>query len=233
MRTQARPPGGPGGGPRARGFNPAQVTPYLWGRRQQEGQADGARVRRSGAGGTTLSDPRTALVAIGALDEDEIDLADAAFQLARVDTPPGSWAPARAHLSDIAREAARLEAGPDDLLGQAEALAILLAERFGYQGDRETYEDRANANLIRVIERRQGLPVALGILWLHAARAAGWIGHGLDMPGHFLIALGSPERRLAIDPFAGGGPVDDEALRRLIRQAAGAQAEPLRTPSRP
>jgi regulator of sirC expression with transglutaminase-like and TPR domain len=166
-------------------------------------------------------------VAIGRLDEDEIDLADAAFQLARVDTPPESWAAARAHLSDVAREAARLEVDADDLLGQAEALAILLAEKYGYRGDRETYEDRANANLIRVIERRQGLPVTLGILWLHAARAAGWVGHGLDMPGHFLIALGPRERRLAIDPFAGGGPVDDDGLRRLIRQVAGEDAEPL------
>ena len=104
---------------------------------------------------------------------------------------------------------------------------MLLAERHFYRGDRETYDDRANANLIRVIERRRGLPVTLGILWLHAARAAGWQGHGLDMPGHFLIALGSPKRRLALDPFAGGGPLDDDDIRRLIRQVAGADAEPM------
>lgn len=179
-----------------------------------------------------LSGPRAALDAIGKLDDDEIDLADAALQLARIDAAPAEWPAARAHLTQLAREAAALDIGHEDLLGQAEALAILLVERHGYLGDRETYDDRANANLIRVIERRRGLPVALGILWLHAARAAGWSGHGLDMPGHFLIALhsgapGRPQRRLALDPFAGGSPVDDDDLRRLIRQAAGPDAEPM------
>ena len=137
------------------------------------------------------------------------------------------WDAARAHLSELARDATGLDVDPDDLLAQAEALAILLAERHGYRGDRDTYEDRANANLIRVIERRRGLPVSLGILWLHAARAAGWAGHGLDMPGHFLVALGAPQRRLALDPFAGGGPLDDDDLRRLIRSVAGPDAEPM------
>ncbi len=68
-------------------------------------------------------------------------------------------------------------------------LARLLAGRCGYHGDELTYDDFANANLIRVIERRQGMPVALGVIWLHACRAVGWTAHGVDFPGHFLIAL--------------------------------------------
>lgn len=173
-----------------------------------------------------LSTPRDALDAIGRLADDEIDLADAAFQLGCLEAPPESWQAARDHLTVLAREAAALDVARDDLLGQAEALAILLAERHGYRGDRDTYNDRANANLIRVIERRRGLPVALGILWLHAARAAGWVGHGLDMPTHFLIALGTARRRLAVDPFAGGTPLDDDDLRRLLRRIVGRDTEP-------
>ena len=48
---------------------------------------------------------------------------------------------------------------------------------FRYRGDEETYDDLDNANLMRVIERRKGLPVALGILYLYAARSQGslWI----------------------------------------------------------
>ena len=44
-------------------------------------------------------------------------------------------------------------------------------------------------NLIQVIERRRGIPVTLGILWLHCTRVIGWPAHGLDFPGHFLLAL--------------------------------------------
>jgi len=54
------------------------------------------------------------------------------------------------------------------------ALTQVMAEEHGYGGDRQHYDDLQNANLIRVIDRRRGLPVALGILYLHAARAQGW-----------------------------------------------------------
>src|SRR5450755_1782053 len=107
-------------------------------------------------GGTMppMIDPRTALDAIGELPDTEIDLADAALQLARVDAPGADWGAARTHLSDLARAAVRLsiDVGADDLAAQATALAGLLAGRFGYQGDAETYDDLANANLIRVVE---------------------------------------------------------------------------------
>ena len=55
----------------------------------------------------------------------------------------------------------------------AKLLAGLLAGRFGYDGDRLSYDDPQNADLMAVIDRRRGLPVALGILYLHAARAGG------------------------------------------------------------
>jgi regulator of sirC expression with transglutaminase-like and TPR domain len=102
--------------------------------------------------------------------------------------------------------------------------------RYGYLGDTEHYDDLDNANLIRVIERRRGLPVALGILWLHAARAAGWPARGINFPGHFLFALegDSPDGRMLIvlDVFRGGVTLDRTDLRRMLRQVHGQAAEP-------
>jgi regulator of sirC expression with transglutaminase-like and TPR domain len=174
-----------------------------------------------------MTDPRTALVAIGELPDSEIDVADAALQLARVDAPDADWRAARAHLSELARTAVRLagEIAEDDLAGQAAALAGLLAERHGYGGDGETYDDLANANLIRVIERRRGLPVTLGILWLHAARAAGWGAHGIDFPGHFLVGLEGARTQMVLDVFDGGQPLDARDLRTLIKRVEGPKAE--------
>ena len=122
-----------------------------------------------------MSDPRAALEAIGVLPDVEIDIGDAALQLARVDAPDADWQAARAHLSELARDAVELAdtIGTNDLSVRAEALAGLIAGRYAYAGDAETYDDLANANLISVIRRRKGLPVALGIIWLHTARAAG------------------------------------------------------------
>ncbi|MBU6498542.1 MAG: transglutaminase family protein [Rhodospirillales bacterium] len=174
-----------------------------------------------------MTDPRPALEAIGQLPDNEIDIADAALQLARVDAPEADWQAARGELSALARDAVMLarRVPADDLTAQATALGGLIATRHGYRGDSETYDDPANANLIRVIERRQGLPVALGILWLHAARAAGWTAHGIDFPGHFLVALCGRGAQAAIDVFAGGVALDARELRVLIKRVEGERAE--------
>lgn len=171
--------------------------------------------------------PRAALEAIGQIPEPEIDLAGAALQLARVDRPEDDWQAGQAHLSDLARDAASLAADRPgaDPASCAGMLAGLIHGRYQYRGDTETYDDPANANLIQVVARRRGLPVALGILWLHCARAAGWDAHGVDFPGHFLVALPQPGHPLVLDVFAGGAPMDARALRGLLRRMEGQKAE--------
>jgi len=174
-----------------------------------------------------MPDARTALDAIGELPDSEIDLADAALQLARIDAPNANWLGVSAHLTELARASVRMAAdiAPDDLPSQAAALAGLLAERCGYRGDTETYDDMANANMIRVIERKRGLPVALGILWLHAARSAGWEAHGVDFPGHFLVGLEGAGTQMVLDPFHGGEALDSRDLRKLLKRVEGPKAE--------
>ena len=174
-----------------------------------------------------MIEARTALEAIGLLPDTEIDIGDAALQLARVDAPDADWQATRAHLSRLARDAVALAntIGTDDVTMRAEALAGLIAGRHGYAGDAENYDDLANANLIRVIERRKGLPVALGIIWLHTARAAGWNAHGVDFPAHFLIALQGRTVQAVLDVFAGGMPLDARDLRDLLKRVEGSKAE--------
>ncbi len=172
-------------------------------------------------------DPRAALDAIGFLPDTEIDIAEAALQLARVDFPRGDWQAAREELSAIAREAVAMtrRITSTELPARGEALAGLLAVHHGYRGDSETYDDLANANLIQVIERRKGIPVALGVLWLHAARAAGWGAHGVNFPMHFLIALEGKGTKLVVDVFAGGEALDARELRALLKRVEGDRAE--------
>ncbi|MGE0418997.1 MAG: transglutaminase family protein, partial [Acetobacteraceae bacterium] len=148
-----------------------------------------------------MRDTRLALEAIGRLPDAEIDIADAALQLARIDRPTADWASASAHLSDLARQAvATATVLPDGSpVSRARALSDLLVDRFGYRGDVETYDDLANANIISVIERRRGLPVALGVIWLHAAHAAGWTAYGIDFPAHFLIGLAHEGSQVVLD----------------------------------
>lgn len=106
-----------------------------------------------------------------------------------------------------------------------EALAEVIAQSYAYRGDGESYDDLQNADLVRVIERRKGLPVALAILYLHVARAQGWEAEGLAFPGHFLIRVGLDGARHVIDPFHDGMVRDAPDLRGLLRQVVGREVE--------
>lgn len=164
------------------------------------------------------------LAAVGAARDHAIDLAGTALLLAALDHPGTPLQPYHDHLDRLAAETGAL-AGPDpDLATRIDALAAVF-EREGYCGDVATYDDPENADLIRVIDRRRGLPVALAILWLHAARANGWAATGLAFPGHFLIRLETDRGRAIVDPFHGGKVREAGELRELLKQVAGLDAE--------
>jgi regulator of sirC expression with transglutaminase-like and TPR domain len=107
-----------------------------------------------------------------------------------------------------------------------EALAEVIARSFGYRGDSQTYDDLQNADLVRVIERRCGLPVALAILYLQVARDQGWGAEGLNFPGHFLIRVAIDGARHVVDPFNDGIVRDAADLRDLTRKVLGPNAQP-------
>jgi regulator of sirC expression with transglutaminase-like and TPR domain len=178
-------------------------------------------------GAGTREASEAALARIAALPDGEIDLAEAALALAALDRPQVPLDRYRDHLAELAADvaeevsAARAERGVE----RAAALARVLFERHGYAGDRLTYDDIQNANLMRVIDRRKGLPVALGILMIHAARGQGWDMVGLSFPAHFLVRLESGGDRLILDPFGRGRILDSADLRELLKEVAGEGAE--------
>jgi regulator of sirC expression with transglutaminase-like and TPR domain len=173
-------------------------------------------------------DVESRLRRIGGQDDDEIDVAEAALLLAALERPQLGLERYRHHLSLLTRDVADLaarEGAEASLEARIRVLNAVLVERYGYRGDSETYDDMNNANLMRVIDRRRGLPVALGILYLHAARAQDWPACGLNFPGHFLLRLDLGAERAIIDPFNGGVPRDAMALRALLKSMAGGEAE--------
>ncbi len=132
-------------------------------------------------------------------------------------------------LSPFRQHVAAMSTGLADLVRRRgatpDSLAEIIAQSYAYRGDSETYDDLQNADLIRVIERRQGLPVALSILYLHVARMQGWQAEGLAFPGHFLIRVEIDGGRHVIDPFHDGCVRDASDLRELLRQVLGPTAE--------
>ena len=165
---------------------------------------------------------------LAGLPDAQIKVATAALWMALLHRPGRTLEPYERHLellsANLAAAARDLDA-QTSLDGRVEALRGVLGDRHGYRGDHEDYDDPLNANLMTVMERRRGLPVALGILTLHLARMQGWAISGLAFPGHFLLRLDLGAERAVLDPFNGWRRHDSQSLRELLKAVAGSDAE--------
>ncbi|MEE9480443.1 MAG: transglutaminase-like domain-containing protein [Kiloniellales bacterium] len=165
---------------------------------------------------------------IGGRPDEDIDLAEAGLLLGAINDPKAPLERYRHHLSLLVRDTADLGArlgAADSLEARARALQAILAERYEYRGDQNTYEDLQNANLLRVIDRRRGLPVTLGVLYIHAAAQQGWEISGINFPAHFMIRLQLGGERAVLDPFHGGVRRDTADLRAMLKAFTGKAAE--------
>ncbi len=165
------------------------------------------------------------LAAIGRAPEAPFDLAEAALMLAALDRPRVPVDRYRRHLADLAAAVGAHGGATRSAAGRAAALAATIHGTEGYRGDDLTYDDLQNANLMRVIDRRRGLPVALGILYIHAARAQGWRADGIAFPGHFLVSVEAGTERVILDPFAGVPVAGASGLRAMLKAVSGVAAE--------
>ncbi|SFP56737.1 SirB1 family protein [Sphingomonas rubra] len=157
---------------------------------------------------------------LGLIDEEDIALDEAALSLASLDHPDTDLAAYRDLLDAIETRLDRVGRDTETPAGRANALAEVLAGEFGFTGDAETYDDPANADLLRVLDRRRGLPVSLSILWVAMARRLGWSADVLDVPGHVLVVIGAEAVPVIVDPFAGGVRVGAERLAALVEAVA-------------
>jgi regulator of sirC expression with transglutaminase-like and TPR domain len=173
-------------------------------------------------------DPETCanfLREIGASGERVLPIAEAALALASFERPRVGPTRYREHLQLLARDVGGHPGAAGDIAERARALNEIVILKYGYSGDALTYDDLQNANLMRVVDRRKGLPVALGILYMHAGRAHGWETVGLAFPGHFLVRLSDGPERLILDPFHGGRICTAAELRELLKATAATDSE--------
>ncbi|MFN7397927.1 MAG: tetratricopeptide repeat protein [Sandaracinobacter sp.] len=164
------------------------------------------------------------LAGIGCQDEADIRLDEAALHLAAADRPKADVRPDLAWLDSLGMRLPRgLVAAPQ----RAAALVGVLAEAEGFTGDTEDYDAPRNADLISVLARRRGLPIALAILYVGIARRAGWHARVLALPGHVLAAIEGETSVTLIDAFAGGRTVEPAELPSLATTLA--RGQPLRS----
>lgn len=161
----------------------------------------------------TREDAEVFLTEAGQAADDDFPLLEAAIACAMHEDPSRDPQLAR----DLA--AAGVERASQRLRSESpeEALAEAMAGDLRLAGDLFTYEHPDNADILAVAERRKGLPVALGIYYLHVARRCGLTVKGVDFPGHFLLRIDTEEGPLAMDPYSEGRVVlPSELTRRAL-----------------
>lgn len=162
----------------------------------------------------TREEAETILTEAGQAEDGAFPLLEAALACSVHENPDRDPQEARA-LGDeaAARLAERLQSESPE-----EAIAETIAGDLRLTGDLMTYDHPDNADIIAVVQRRKGLPVALGVFYLHAARKVGLKLQGVDFPGHFLLRIETDEGPLALDPFSEGRVVlPSELTRRALR----------------
>jgi regulator of sirC expression with transglutaminase-like and TPR domain len=155
------------------------------------------------------------LAGFGLMEDEDIELDLAALLLSEQDHPGVDLAPYRALLVEMGEQLAIVGAEAENGTAQGAALASVFADEFGFSGDVDTYDAPLNADLIRVLDRRRGLPVSLSILYVAAARRMGWAAFALNTPGHVLVRVGE-ESPIIIDPFNRGAQVMPDRLMALL-----------------
>ena len=74
----------------------------------------------------------------------------------------------------------------------------------GFKGNEEDYYDPRNSFLNCVIERKQGIPITLSVLYMEVARRVGLTVKGVGFPGHFLVTTTCDDQEIFVDSFNGG-----------------------------
>lgn len=95
----------------------------------------------------------------------------------------------------------------------------LLGEFFfsvlGFTGNINDFDNPENSFIHRVLLKRQGIPITLGILWLELAGSLNLRVSGVNFPGRFLVQADVGMGKVVIDPFSGHSLSEHDLIQRL------------------
>jgi regulator of sirC expression with transglutaminase-like and TPR domain len=160
-------------------------------------------------------EPTARFTGLLSLPEPDLPLDEAAFLIAAHAHPDLDLDDWLVRLDEIAGRCADARTAP--------ALATRLFRDQGFAGNTADYTDPRNSLLDDVIDRRLGIPITLSILMVEIGRRIGVPLHGVGMPGHFLVGVGTAPGTF-VDPFHGGRVLDPAQCREIFASLSGPAA---------
>jgi regulator of sirC expression with transglutaminase-like and TPR domain len=156
---------------------------------------------------------------IARMRDEDVSLAEGALWIAAEEYPELAVDDYLARLHEMAtRLRSRLRAD----VATAEKLLALnhyLFDELGFSGNADDYYDPRNSFLNEVLERRLGIPITLGVLYIEIGRRIGLGLHGVSFPGHFLVKCALRDGVVVLDPYSGGVSLGVDELQQRLRAA--------------
>jgi regulator of sirC expression with transglutaminase-like and TPR domain len=118
---------------------------------------------------------------------EQFDLLRAGLLISRLDNPELDI---DSYIKEVERHARRAMTGLAKDASETDRFAALnryLFEEQGFHGSRTDTGNRSNSYLNEVLDDREGLPIALSVLYMEIARRQGLNVVGIGMPLHFIV----------------------------------------------
>ncbi|HEX9284737.1 MAG TPA: transglutaminase family protein [Nitrospirales bacterium] len=157
--------------------------------------------------------------ALSACDDDNLDLEAGAFLIARFaypDLEASSYGDVLDAMAREVRERLGRKASGEEIV---KAINRYLFVEQGFAGNTQEYYDVENSYLNRVIERKTGIPISLGAVYLLVGKRLELPVFGVGMPGHFLVKYEADRYRIFVDCFNGGALLTQKDCARFLDQA--------------
>lgn len=163
----------------------------------------------------------------------DVDLIDAALELARDADPELDFRPTREWVKQRAAEIERQAASCHCDQTVLKRLVSHLANEHGLHGDEAAFSEPSFSYLPQVIETRRGLPISLSVLYMEIGRRAGIALQGIPAPMYFLSCFQALGGRVYVDAYANGRILSQTDCIHWLQSHTGLSARQIAPALRP
>ena len=155
-----------------------------------------------------------------------VDLTTAALELARDDQPDLKFDPVYTWIQQRAAELSGRVALANDDQSLLQCFVDCLKKEHGLIGNTICYHQAEGSYLNHVIEKKQGLPISLSLIYMAVGKELGIDIQGVAAPIQFLVRYDSQAGPLFIDPYSNGAIyTEEECIDHLAELGEFSQSE--------
>lgn len=155
------------------------------------------------------------------LDSNEVELATGALLIAQSEYRElniENYLSQLDEMADAVRERIQKTTLPEQHITE---LNRYLFQEKGFTGNTDNYYALGNNFLNFVLDKRTGIPITLGVVYIEVGRRAGLPLVGVNFPGHFLVRYQREHLDILLDVFENGSFMCEDALRAKLQETHG------------